>query len=117
MTQIFFQVAASVVLGYLTDYFGIEDPTAEDTRDAYLYALGNRSSCCELSIHFLSHDPLGLTLIAFLVSILHGHAFLAAYKIGMHSRITLTAAIFQKVGHDTVDSFNNYTQRNTDWLF
>ena len=39
--QICSQVAQSVVLGYLTEYFGIEDPTAEDTRNAYLYALGN----------------------------------------------------------------------------
>ena len=40
-TQISSQVAQSVVLGYLADYFGIEDPTDEDTRNAYLYALGN----------------------------------------------------------------------------
>lgn len=33
-------VSQSVVLGYLTDYFSIQDPTTEDTRNAYLYALG-----------------------------------------------------------------------------
>ena len=33
-------VSQSVVLGYLTDYFNIQDPSSEDTRDAYLYALG-----------------------------------------------------------------------------
>ena len=33
-------VSQSVVLGYLTDYFSIQQPTAEDTKNAYLYALG-----------------------------------------------------------------------------
>ena len=33
-------VSQSVVLGYLTDYFSIQDPSAEDTWNAYLYALG-----------------------------------------------------------------------------
>ena len=53
LTQIFAQVASSVIIGYLTDYFGIEEPTAEDTRDAYLYGLGNQLSCCEI-FHSLS---------------------------------------------------------------
>ena len=33
-------VSQSVVLGYLIDYFSLDDPTPEDTRDAYLYAAG-----------------------------------------------------------------------------
>jgi len=33
-------VSQSVVLGYLSDYFILDDPTPEDTRDAYLYAAG-----------------------------------------------------------------------------
>ena len=33
-------IAQSLILGYLTDYFGIENPTPSDTRDAYLYATG-----------------------------------------------------------------------------
>ena len=33
-------VSQSVVLGYLTDYFSIQDPSTEETRNAYLYALG-----------------------------------------------------------------------------
>ena len=33
-------VAQSVLLGSLADYFTIKEPTAEDTRNAYLYALG-----------------------------------------------------------------------------
>ena len=35
--------------------------------------------------------------MGFVIVIVHGHAFLAGYKIGMLSRITLTAAIYQKV--------------------
>ena len=38
--QISSQVAQSVLLGNLAGYFTIEEPTAEDTRNAYLYALG-----------------------------------------------------------------------------
>lgn len=33
-------ISQSVVLGYLTEYFGINEPTAEETRNAYLYAAG-----------------------------------------------------------------------------
>ena len=38
--QISSQVAQSIILGNLAGYFTIEEPTAEDTRNAYLYALG-----------------------------------------------------------------------------
>ena len=38
--QMLLVVSQSVVLGYLTDYFSIQDPSAEDTWNAYLYALG-----------------------------------------------------------------------------
>ena len=41
--------------------------------------------------------PQGMVLLGFVIMMVHGHAFLTAYKIGMHSRITLTAAIYQKV--------------------
>ena len=30
----------SVLLGYLADYFSIQNPTDRETRDAYLFALG-----------------------------------------------------------------------------
>jgi len=33
-------VSQSVVLGYLSDYFSLDEPTPEDTRDGYLYAAG-----------------------------------------------------------------------------
>ena len=39
----------------------------------------------------------GLVLLGFVIMMMHGHNFLTAYKIGMHCRITLTAAIYQKV--------------------
>ena len=35
-------VCQSIVLGLLTDYFSIEAPTNDDTRSAYLYALGKQ---------------------------------------------------------------------------
>lgn len=40
-------ISQSVVLGFLTEYFGITEPTAEETRNAYLYAAGNllKSDC------------------------------------------------------------------------
>ena len=40
LIQIAAQVAQSILLGNLAGYFAIEEPTAEDTRNAYLYALG-----------------------------------------------------------------------------
>lgn len=33
-------IAQSLILGYLTDYFGFDNPTQIDTRNAYLYATG-----------------------------------------------------------------------------
>ena len=39
-TQVAMLVSQSVILGYLSDYFSVEDPTADETRDAYLYAAG-----------------------------------------------------------------------------
>ena len=37
-------VSQSVVLGYLTEYFSVEEPTPEQTRDAYLFAAGGCTS-------------------------------------------------------------------------
>lgn len=39
----------------------------------------------------------GIVLLALFLSISINQSFLMAYKIGMHSRITLSAAIYQKV--------------------
>lgn len=71
-------VCQSVVLGYLTEYFAIQDPTAEETRDAYLFAMA-------------------IALIGFCNSFLHAHTFLIGQKLGMMARIVATGAIYQKV--------------------
>ena len=41
--------------------------------------------------------PLGLVLLALLVVVVHGHAFLIGKNMGMLARIAATAAIYQKV--------------------
>ncbi len=47
-THIFLQVALlvgqSVIIGYLTDYFSVPNPTVEEDRDAYLLAFGTFSA-------------------------------------------------------------------------
>lgn len=50
---------------------------------------------CVIFVNSLCHQ--GMVLLGFVIMLNHGHTFLTAYKIGMHSRITLTAAIYQKV--------------------
>lgn len=37
-------------------------------------------------------------MLAVLIMVLHGHAFLMGKNMGMHARIAATAAIYQKVG-------------------
>ena len=39
----------------------------------------------------------GMIVLALLLSVSINQSFLLAYKIGMHSRITLSAAIYQKI--------------------
>ena len=47
-------ISQSVVLGYLTEYFGINEPTYEETRNAYLYAAGKlRVAVFDLEIFFV----------------------------------------------------------------
>lgn len=70
----------SVVLGYLTSYFTIQEPSAKDTREAYLFATG-------------------LTLMTLCVGLLHAHSYLMGQKVGMMTRIVATGAIYQKVSH------------------
>ena len=41
--------------------------------------------------------PLGLVLLALLVVVVHGRAFIIGKQMGMHARIAATAAIYQKV--------------------
>ena len=39
----------------------------------------------------------GLVLMALMVMLVHGHAFLLGQKVGMHARVIATSAIYQKV--------------------
>ena len=71
-------VGVAELLGYITDYFVIESPTAADTRNAYLYAVG-----------------LGLVSLCMLLS--DGMGFHIATLLGMHTRIIMTAASYNKV--------------------
>ena len=43
------------------------------------------------------HTRTGMVIMAFLIAILHSHAFLIGQKIGMMCRIMATSAIYQKV--------------------
>ena len=102
-----------MVLGYLSDYFSVEEPTAEQTRDAYLFATGwwqglNMFHCqvvvagCITLYHLLSlpflHRLPALVVLSLVVLVTLGHGFLTAQKVGMMARIITTAAIYQKVG-------------------
>ena len=57
------QVGQSVVLGYLTEYFSIQDPSSQDTRDAYFLATGGS---CDCHVTYLI-----VILILFVVCLLH----------------------------------------------
>ena len=50
-------------MGRLSEYFVLVNPADEDTRDAYLYALG-------------------LSLVVLLSAFIHNHGFLQAQEIG-----------------------------------
>jgi hypothetical protein len=120
-------VSQSVVLGYLIDYFSIQYPSAEDTRNAYLYALGSYpitnlmvASYTLGSYSYSYSNPIyykfngsqvvvnslcmhaGLCVLTVLLMIVVCHAFLIGFKIGMISSITLTAAIYQKVNNKVI---------------
>ena len=68
----------SELLGYLTDYFVVENPSSVQTRNAYLYAVGfslaSLYSICGFAFHY--HDALIL---------------------GMLTRIMMSSAIYKKV--------------------
>ena len=72
----------SVLLGQLTEYFVIESPSSDDTRNAYLYAMG-------------------MSIIAIIVPLIHVMAFLQGQKLGMMTRTLMSSAIYQKVSHHT----------------
>ena len=52
-------ISQSIVLGYLTEYFGINEPTSEETRNAYLYAAGKLAVfSIKVPISFQAPPPL-----------------------------------------------------------
>ena len=67
-----------MIIGSLSDYFVIEDPTPVETRDAYLFAMG-------------------LTLLSLVNILLHGVGYFLAFKLGILTRNLFTAVIYQKV--------------------
>lgn len=49
------------------------------------------------SLHF-PPSIVGLVIIALCLALIHAHVYLLAQKLGILARITLTGAIYQKVG-------------------
>ena len=85
----------SIILGLLTEYFNIEEPTRVDTRNAYFYALGNNINNCILSFYVVLFQ--GLVVLSLVVVIMHSHSFLMGQKMSMILRIITTAAVYKKV--------------------
>ncbi len=71
-------VAQGIVLGHITDYFTIDNPTTADTQRVYLFAL------------------IMAMLSALLVTNNSANAYIGI-KMGMLLRIVCTSAIYQKV--------------------
>ena len=85
-----------MILGLLTRYFSLPRDmrsSAEETRNAYLYATGDVSDCMQCVCNLL----IGMVLLAFLISICHTHSFILGEEIGMGCRIMMTSAIYKKV--------------------
>ncbi|XP_019860364.1 PREDICTED: multidrug resistance-associated protein 4-like [Amphimedon queenslandica] len=76
--QICCMAGVAEILGYITDYFVIESPTAADTRNAYLYAVG-------------------LGLVSLCIMLCHAMCFHIATLLGMYTRIIMTAASYNKI--------------------
>ena len=68
----------SEIIGSLADYFTIDLPSSDDTRNAYFYAFG-------------------LVLVSFITVFVHTFNYHASYMLGMLTRITMTSVIYQKV--------------------
>lgn len=70
----------SEMIGLLAEYFTLSSPSTDDTRDAYLYAMG-------------------LALLSLAIVFFHAYNFHASYVLGMLTRITMTSALYQKVSY------------------
>ena len=57
----------------------------------------SRSHYNESTQYVLCLCPSGIVLLAMILSISINQSFLLAYKTGMHCRVTLSAAIYQKI--------------------
>ena len=71
-------VYQSIILGNLTDFFNIPEPTGEDTKRAYI-------------------DAFGISVIQIISSVLHQQAYLIGQKEGLIGRVIFQGAIYQKV--------------------
>uniref|UniRef100_A0A1X7UA79 Uncharacterized protein n=1 Tax=Amphimedon queenslandica TaxID=400682 RepID=A0A1X7UA79_AMPQE len=71
-------ITMSEMIGLLADYFTLSSPSIDDTRDAYLYAMG-------------------LALLSLAIVFFHAYNFHASYLLGMLTRITMTSALYQKI--------------------
>lgn len=76
--QVSFWVSQSQLLGLLSDYFVIDSPSESDTNNAYFYAMG-------------------LSLMSFLLALIHVMGYFQGYKLGMLTRILMCSVIYQKV--------------------
>eukprot|EP00731_Ephydatia_muelleri_P032675 Em0024g219a len=71
-------IGQCVLLGYFTEYFSISHPSHEETRHAYLHAVG-------------------IVIVTFALATVYAHGSLVAQKTGMMARVMVTAAAYTKV--------------------
>ena len=76
--QIAILIGLAEAVGYLSDYFVIESPTQEDTRNAYFYALT-------------------ISLLSIILIPVLGMAYYYGYFLGMLTRVLFSSVIYQKV--------------------
>jgi ATP-binding cassette subfamily C (CFTR/MRP) protein 4 len=77
LVEIVIQITQAILVGLLAEYF-VGELTTENTRNAYLYAMG-------------------ITLCTFIVPFLHSHALYEGQNAGMIVRIALTGTIYKKI--------------------
>ena len=76
--QIAILIGLAEAVGYLSDYFVIESPTQEDTRNAYFYALT-------------------ISLLSIILIPVHAMAYYYGCFLGMLTRVLFSSVIYQKV--------------------
>lgn len=83
-------IGQSVVLGFITDYFAISHPSHQDTVEVYLFA-------CALVV-------MGITM-----GMVYAHGSIVAQKTGMMARVICTAAIYERILHNSSSMLNQIT--------